>query len=425
MSVLTGRAVKHRTRRVAMTLAMTVQSSLTAFAGACGGESAPDTMNMADTPVTDTATLGAQALAIAGFALDTVREAPWVARLSAPARVILNPEREQLLGSIVEGRVTQVMVRVGDAVRAGDVLVSIHSHEIMDARSGIVRAESDLRTAQAERDAAKLALERAQRLLSAKAIGQAALEQALVTATSAQANAEAAEAEAVRARGLIEHLLGEGPLPENLDPHDVLIRAPIGGMVVDRAVVPGTVVLPGDPLVSVADPKALQLELRLTDRQVAGITRGTQLTFTLVGETGGTEDVSTGRAVVARVSPVADDATRTTMVIAEIEYAPAGTRAERFATAQLMASTTANASPRVVRVPVTAVQSIAGDTVVIVAEQRGEGLHIEAVAVRVGRRDGAFAEVLAGVKAGQVVITRGATIARAELLKRREGAGGE
>lgn len=371
----------------------------------------------------DTALLSAEAVAIAGFELDTVRRVPWVLSGTAPARVILDPDREQLLGSIVEGRVTQVMVRVGDAVRAGDVLVSIHSHEIMDARSGLVGSESAVRTAEAEREAARLALERAQRLLAAQAIGQAALEQALVVATSADARYAAAEAELHRARGLIEHLLGEGPLPANLDPHDVLIRAPIGGLVTSRDVVPGTVVLPGDPLITVADPKALQLELRLTDRQVEGIRRGTPLTFTLVGESAGG---AVGRAVVSRVSPVADEATRTTMVIAEIEQSPSGTRAERFATAHFDASTTMDvANGAVLRVPRSAVQALAGDTVVIVAEQRGTELHIAAVPVRVGRRDAAFAEVLVGLTEGQVIIARGAIVARAELLKRREGGGSE
>jgi len=384
---------------------------------ACSEEAAP-AADVALAPAPDTALLGAEAVAIGGFTLDTARLMPWASGTVAPARIILDPSRHQTLGSITEGRITRVLVRVGDAVRAGDILVAIHSHEIMDARSGLVRAESQQRTAQAERDAAEVNLGRAQRLLAARAMGQADLDRANVAAIATRARFDEAEAEVARARGLVEHLLGDGPEPQNLDPHEVLIRAPISGVIVSREATPGTVVLPGDPLVAVADPTAVLLELRLTDRQVSGVTAGNAVAFTLVGESAGT---ATGRAVVSRVAPIIENATRTTIVLAIITSLPAGARAERFATAQL----SGRADGEALVVPMQSVQSLAGDTVVIVAEKRGEGLHIEAVRVRVGRRDATHAEILAGLEANQAVIARGANIARAELLKRREGGGGE
>lgn len=365
----------------------------------------------------DTALLSAQAVAIGGFTLDTARRVVWSSTVTAPARVVLDPAKEQVLGSITEGRISRVLVRVGDRVRAGDILVAIHSHEIMDARSGLARAESQSRTAAAERDAAELNLQRAQRLLAARAMGQADVERATVVATAARAKVQESEAELVRARGLMEHLLGDGPLPPDLDPHEVLIRAPMSGVVVAREAVQGTVVLPGDALVAVADPSAVQLELRLTDRQAADVRAGATVSFTLVGDE---TAAAPGRAVVSRVSPVVDQATRTVMILANITNAPPGTRAERFATAQLDGATEGNA----LVVPMQSVQSLAGDTIVIVAQPRGEGLFLEAKQVRVGRRDATHAEILVGIVENDVVIARGATIARAELLKRRDGGGG-
>ena len=407
-------AISHRARRhVGQVLICSLMLTLLA----CSDE-AETVADVAPVAAPDTALLGAETVAIGGFTLDTARVRPWVSSGVAPARIILDPSRHQTLGSITEGRITRVLVRVGDAVRAGDILVAIHSHEIMDARSGLVRAESQLRTAKAERDAAEVNLGRAQRLLAARAMGQADLDRANVVATAARARLDETEAEAERARGLIEHLLGDGPEPEDPYLHEVLIRAPISGVIVSRAATPGTVVLPGDPLVAVADPTALLLELRLTDRLVADVAPGSEVTFTLVGESAGT---ATGRAVVARVAPIIENATRTTIVLANITSMPAGARAERFATAQL----TGRADGEALVVPMQSVQALAGDTVVIVAEQRGEGLHIQAVRVRVGRRDATHAEILVGLEANQAVIARGASIARAELIKRREGGGGE
>lgn len=403
------RCVRHRALLAAAALVL----------AACT-EAPPEDMPI-DESAPDTALLGAQAVEIGGFTLDTARRAAWSSVVMAPARVVLDPAKEQVLGSITEGRITRVLVRVGDPVRAGDILVAIHSHEIMDARSGLASAESQLSTAVAERDAAELNLKRAERLLAARAMGQADVERATVAATVARARVREAAAELLRARGLMEHLLGDGPLPSNLDPHEVLIRAPMSGVVVARSAAQGTVVLPGDPLVSVADPTALQLELRLTDRQVAGVRAGTTFKFVLVGEDA---SAAPGRAVVTRVSPVVDQATRTVLILANITNAPPGTRAERFATAQLADGAAGKESGDVLIVPMQSVQALTGDTVVIVAQPRGEGLFLEAKAVRVGRRNATHAEILAGLTEGELVIARGATIARAELLKRRDGGGG-
>jgi hypothetical protein len=72
-------------------------------------------------------------------------------------------------------------------------------------------------------------------------------------------------------------------------------------------------------------------------------------------------------------------------------------------------------------VPSGAVQSFEGDTVVIAAAPRGEGMQLQAIRVRVGRRTGTLAEILSGVDTGTVVIVGGASVAKAEILKRRGG----
>lgn len=396
--------------------AAAMSAALLALLAACGEAPAPAAEPVA-AATADTALLGAESVAIAGFTLDTVRRLPWSAVTTAPARVIVDPARHQMLGSITEGRISRIHVREGDRVSRGQLLVSIHSHEIMDARSGLVRAESEAIAARADRDAAEVAFARAERLLAAKAMGQADVDRARVARVAAEARLAQADAEVERARGLVEHLLGDGDMPANLDPHDVLIRSPIDGVITERPGIEGSVVLPGSPLVTVSDPRALQLEVRLSDAQVRDVAVGSRLTFTLVGEAA---DAAGGEAIVRRVTPVVDGATRTTLAIADIVRAPDGLRGERFANAELRGVPAGDA----IVVPRLAVQSLAGDTVVIVAQPRGEGLFLEAVPVRVGRRDARHAEIVAGLDTGRVVIAGGAVIARAELLKRREGGGG-
>ena len=384
------------------------------LAVACGGASddAADgaVADAAAVPTADTATLSAKTVAIGGFTYDSARLMPWQSSVTVPGRLMLDPSALATIGSITEGRITHVLVRVGDRVRAGQVLVLIHSHEIMDARSALASATARLAAAEAERDLASSAADRATRLLEAKAMSKAEVERAEVGRRVAAATYQQAIAERDRALAMIDHLVGTGNVPALADEHDVLIRTPIGGVVTSRDAQPGTVVLPGAPLVSVGNPDRLQLQMHLSADAAAGVQVGATVRFAL------TETPTTKMfAIVSRVAPTVDTVTRTIEVIAVPNGASRGARAESFVQAELFGT---GGSPALV-VPSSAVQALEGDTVVIVADQRGEGLHIQAVRVRTGRRAGDRTEILSGILPGRRVIAGSAAIAKAELIKRR------
>ena len=383
---------------------------------ACSGTAAKDP---AEAPqeaaaAADTATLSADAVAIAGFTLDTVRTIPWQSATAAPARLMLDPAGVETIGSITEGRITHVLVRVGDVVKAGQVLVMIHSHEIMDARSALVRATSQVTAATAERTVAVAASERAQRLFAAKAMSRADVERADAARATADAMFEQASAERERASALVEHLVGGGPVPSNADPHDVLIRTPIDGVVIDRVAQPGTVVLPGDALLTVGNPNRLVLQLRLGESAAQLVRVGAVVHYALTDD-----PTQRHQAVVTRIAPTVDTLTRTIEVLATPKSGARIGRAESFAQADIVG---VGGTPAVI-VPAAAVQAMEGDTVVIAAEQRGAGMFVEAVPVRVGRRTGERAELLSGLGVGRPIIVGGAAIAKAELLKRRSNGG--
>ncbi len=400
-----------RLSRSAISLALSV------IAAACarGNAETPPTAKKTAAPV-DTITLTRDAVAIAGFTYDTSRSVAWQMSTIAPARLMLDPAAVQTIGSITEGRITRVLVRVGDMVRAGDVLVMIHSHEIMDARSGLARAEAQRTTADAERTLARSAADRAQRLVDAKALSRAELERALAARTTADAMYEQAVAELDRATGLVNHLVGDGPMPKDVDTHDVLIRTPVAGVVVAREAQPGAVVLPGVQLVTVADPSRLLLQLRLGEAASHGVRVGSEVRYTL------TDDPTQHHlATVTRIAPTVDTLTRTIEVLAAPRAGAGIGRAESFAQAEILGAGGTTA----VVVPAAAVQALDGDTIVIAVAQRGAGLFLEAVPVRVGRRSAKQVEIMAGLAVGRQVIANGAAIAKAELLKRRTAGAAE
>jgi membrane fusion protein, heavy metal efflux system len=379
---------------------------------ACSASPAPERAAAVASPV-DTALLSAEMIAIGGFTLDTVQAQPWRDTQLLPGRLLLDPASTQPLGAIAEGRVSQVYVRVGDRVSAGQVVVAIHSHEVITARAGVEAAEAEVRRAESEARLMVTRAERAERLLLAKAMSVADAERARADRVASDAALRAAQAHVEEAHGLYEHLVGVGPTPRGTDPHDVLVRAPISGVITGRDVQPGQVVLPGAPLVTVGRIDRLLLELAVPEQGAASVTVGATVQFST--SAGGRRQ----SAHVVRVSPVVDSLTRTVLVQATVDT-PAGLRAEQFVEAELQS----RPGDAVLSVPIDAITAIDGDTVVMAVLPRGAGWQLQAVPVRVGRRSGARAELRAGVEAGRVVIARGAAIAKAELLK-QQGVGGE
>jgi cobalt-zinc-cadmium efflux system membrane fusion protein len=388
-------------------------------ASACASDTAPTPVAESTPP--DTALLSAETVKIASFSVAEVTREPWRDLLAVPARVSLDLAATEPIGSIVEGRVTHMYVMPGDRVSRGQVLVAIHSHEMMDARATFAKAKAGVTAAQASARLKASSAARAERLFELRALSTADLERARADREDGDAQLAAANAELARAEALVEHLVGHDALPSDYDEHWVLIRAPMSGQVVRRNAEPGNVVLVGAPLVTVSRTASLVLVMHLPDAAAVPAV-GAPVTFTTAAT--GSQAFA---ARVSRVFPSADTLTRTVEVHATITDRQAGRlRAELFATAQIGGATGGTA----LVVPATAIQALEGDTVVIEAQQRGEGMHIAARRVRVGRLTSARAEILAGVDAGQHVIVGGAAVAKAEILKRRAmsasgGNGGE
>lgn len=381
-----------------------------AFAAACGDSAAP----AEETTITaDTALLSAETVRIGGFTLDAATEEPWRDAWQLAARVTLDPASTQPLGSIVEGRVLEVRVFPGDRVRAGDVMVAVHSHEVMDARQQLVAARAGATSADSAAATAESAAARAERLLAAKAVSLGEVERVRAARTAALGARDAARAEYERAVAFLDHLVGSGT-PAGTDEHAALLRAPFDGVVTGRDVQPGQVVLVGQPLVSVARDAALGVLMRLPEEASADVTVGAPVRFTVPAFAGRVFD-----ARVTRVAPVVDSMSRAIEVFARVTAeAQRALRAEMTADAELLGGGTS----RALSVPAMSVQVMEGDTVVIRATRLGEGMLLEAVPVRLGRRTSQRMEVLEGIAAGDSVVARGAAVAKAEIL-RRQGAG--
>jgi cobalt-zinc-cadmium efflux system membrane fusion protein len=296
--------------------------------------------------------------------------------LSAPARVALKESALARVGAPVAGRVVEVRVSVGEVVRAGDPLLTLRSPDAAAARAALTASTAELR-------AARLAAERAARML----------EQGVGTERErdeSEARLAELEAEVARARTVLGFVgRGRGA--------DVVLRAPIGGAVLTRAVTVGAAVEPGgDPLVEIGDPSACWVEAEVFEQDLGLVRPGSGAKVALpIGEAELT-------GTVVSVSPVVRDPARTAKVRIALDAIPAGVRPGMYGRARIEVSDLGLTLPT----EAVLIRDGRGYVVYVAA---GEGA-FERRSVAIGANVDGRVQVLAGLRPGEQVVVRGALL---------------
>lgn len=169
---------------------------------------------------------------------------------------------EAQLGFQAPGRIDEVAVHEGDAVKQGQVLARLDTRET-EARLAQAQAQvqaAQVRLAEAERD-----LKRSRALLGGGAIGQEAYDKALVAqkvarADDAQARAQVAALEAVLA--------------------NMQVRASFDGIVSVRHHEPGEVVSAGTPILTVMNPRDRWVRIYIAENRLGAVQLGERVAIT-------------------------------------------------------------------------------------------------------------------------------------------------
>jgi len=332
------------------------------------------------------------AAALVVVALGTLVDYRLHARLVPPPLVFLAPvtrgpiaARLRLVGTIeptdsravtqpMAGRATEVAVRVGDAVTAGQVVARF---DPLAQRAELARAESRLVAAEAEAFRAELLLVRlAQREPSQEAEDAQAVAHTRVATASAEIDARAA------AYRLAQRQLG-----------DRVVRAPMSGVVLSRQVEPGQTVAAGETLLVIgAGDRRLRVVAEAPEEALAQVAPGQRAAFTVPALPGRSFD-----ARVVHIGPLRGPAGARRFPVALDVANEAGALA--FGMTAAIELDTGRAGP-VYRVPVaalafapTAGSATEGEPALWVGDARGNNLL--RTPVEVGASDGSFAEVRA------------------------------
>lgn len=377
--------------------------------GGAGRESAEAPVPPADSQLTSIVFSGAQ-VEHGGVRWAPVTMTAVASLVEIPGQLVPNQDRTARLGAPAEGRVLQVHVQVGDRVRAGDLLVTLHSQAASTARAEYDKAIAALNSQRAQATFARTAKERAERLLAAKAIARQDVERAQADDELAQAMLAQAEAEVTRATA------AQSQLSVSADGGSIVLRSPLSGIVLSREAEPGAVVQAGSPLVAVTDPTTLTLELDLPDRATSLLKPGAEVRFVVPAYP---TDTFTGR--VETVGGALDPATRTLPVRAHIPNGSGRLRPETFAKAWIEGKE----SRPLALVPDSAVQLLDERPVVFVAVADGKGgARFERRDVELGSTAGGQTQILRGLHSGDIVVVGGAFAVKsgfARLKLPREG----
>jgi multidrug efflux pump subunit AcrA (membrane-fusion protein) len=332
----------------------------------------------------------------------------------------------------VTGRIVEMAVYPGDAVKAGQVVARLDDLELMSrvveaeaaaasaqanraqmdadlaaARYGITQTEKELATAEAEAGYQQSVAARDERLLSKGAVSQQEADNSRAMAAAAQARVAAARARVEQARALVasaqrkleaaDAIVAQGQAQAKTAQvvrDYVNIRTTIAGYVVKRLVAPGVLVQPGVPVLKIAEIDKVRLQANVGERDLGGIRVGSPVMVTLAGS--GAEPFT---AKVTSVFPFIDPGARTAVVEAVV-----GNAGRRLLPGQyVQMEFVTGEQPKALFVPREAIAR-SGDSasVWVVADDR-----VERRQVTTGLESQDRVEIVAGLDAGERVVRRG------------------
>ena len=326
------------------------------------------------------------------------------ANSTVPGELVPNEDHTARLGAASGGQVLDVSVQPGDRVTRGQPLVRLQSPGAGMAQADLTRATAEVASRRAQMRYAESARGRSERLLALKSISQQEYERAVVDADQARNGLAQAESEERRAHAVVGQLGAGGSKPG-----EVVLRAPMAGVVLTRSALPGTVVEAGAPLVTITDPTTLWLTIAAPEPLIPLFRQGGRVRFAVPAF-----PADTFTALIDAVGAALDVTTRTLPVRGVV-----ANRDGRLKAAMLATVTVAGTGIKAgVLIPEDAVQLIQGVATVFIAHPDGKGgALLDRREVTVGPHQGGLVAILRGLSPSDTVVVAGAFAIKSEFLK--------
>jgi len=326
--------------------------------------------------------------------------------LDLTGEVTVEPKRLYHVVPRVSGVVLQVYKHLGESVKTGDLLATLSSRELADAKARFVAADSLLKLANSN-------LQRERKLYKDK-----------ITAKREYLKARQAQAEmSIKRQSAKQQLLALGLSEQSIQAvlhntgQDLTLyelRAPADGIIIDKHAVHGEVLTTSSRSFTIADLSQVWVNLTVYQKDLALVHPGQKVLISSRFGLTGREISVPGK--ISWVSPTLDEKTRSTTARVVIDNSQGQWRPGLFVSAKATIAET----PADVVVPLTALQTIDGKDIVFVQHPDGD---FTPQPVTLGRRDRLQVEILDGLKAGQSYVSQNAFALKAQLQKGEFGEG--
>ena len=308
--------------------------------------------------------------------------------LQLPATIAGDPQATQAVSAAIGGRIVALNRNLGQGVGRGQTVAIIESREA-------AQLQGEVQATRARLTLANATLAREERLFAQRVSPEQDVIGARTAATEAQIAYQLARQQLSAAGG------GGGQL------NRIAIAAPISGQVIARSVVLGQTVTADTELYRIANLANVSLSFHLQPADAGRIRPGTTVAVSAPGRQ--------ATARISFVSPALDPATRLVPAIAILDN-----RAGQWRVGEAVTASVALAGPggdAAISVPVTAVQTVAGKSVVFVRTRDG----FEAVRVVLGDRAGANIVVRSGLKGSEQIAIANSFVLKSEIGKGEAG----
>ena len=287
----------------------------------------------------------------------------------------LAPKNQATVRAEVGGAVLTVTAEQGQAVRRGQLLARI---EALTAGEAVTSAESAVRSQEQALELARRELARAEKLVTAGAVAERAVEAARNEVVRLESEVSGARSRLTNARKTLA---------------DATVTAPITGIVADRPVNAGDVVAPGTALYTIVDPSSIQLQASVPSESLSMVKVGANVNFEVRGYP---DQTFTGK--VERISPTADPTTRQVPIWVTVDNRSGRLVAGLFADGRVTQE-----SRKGLIVPTSVVTDLTSQPSVL----RIRDGKVEKIAIRTGLLDAQNerVEVVGGLSEGDVLLT--------------------
>ena len=302
---------------------------------------------------------------------------------------VIRPSVEADIAAQLTAPIAEITKREGDHVRRGEVLVRLHAPAL---QAGVAQANAALISAQQQRTAAetqsKLAadtLARYQQLRSRHSVTPHELDQIQAQSAAAQAERQTAAAQVASA----EAALGV----QRANAADTVLVAPFDGVVTRRFADPGSLAVPGSPILHMQSSDHAEVQFSLPEDSLSSLRPGASIEV-LAGDS-----EPSIKALVRNISPSGDLASHSFLVKATL---PAIKQWNTGTVINILLPSTQSGLS--LSVPTTALIQQGGldGVLVLRSDNRAEIRY-----VTLGRRAADTVQALTGLQAGDRVLAHG------------------